>query len=417
MRAPSLLAALALALAGCCQSPPPPPGCSHDTSCPLGEACFAGSCQSLTKVLQDLSVLIVPSGADLAPQQYPSVDATQPTVNLVLSAPQILEGSFTLPPSCLPDQALPIKLRFTGKPFIPLIDWTFEFETDFEGKLHAVLPAGESFDEWVVPSLPCAAPIAGSFLSLPGAVDVGVVLPFLSGSSVLTVLGNISLPGSTAPLAGASVTVKSAQGVSAGTILSASTITATGSPVGFVLPVPLGQLTAQPGADGGGCAPPPIADGCDGGPCPPLAPCVVLTLEVGPSAEQPLLPTIDVPITARVTAAPAALDGGTPLGPTLSLFGSDGLGLRLPLAPVGVAVAGTARAPDGTPLAAAQVKATGSLVSPPGSSPGCAQGCAFQLSTATLSDGSFSLALPPGDGYVLELVPQPGLGLARLHRD
>lgn len=399
-----------LVLASCCKSAPPPPACSHDSNCPVGQACFAGSCRSLSQVLQNLSVVVEPHGSGQAPQEYRSVDATQPTVNLDLNAPQILQGAFVLPPTCLPNQALPIQLRFTGHPFIPLLDWTFEFETDAAGSLQAALPSGETFDEWIVPILPCAAPLAGKFLSLPGTVDVGTILRFPAASDVLTVAGIVSAPGAGQPLVGASVVIRASQGPIAGTALSTSTLTVAGSPIGFVLPVPLAQVEDQSGQDGGSCVLPPLGGDCDGGPCPPLEPCVVFTLEIGPSAEQPLLPTIEVPVAARLTPAARGGDGG--FGPTLRLLGDDGLGLRLPIGPGGVAVAGIAQRPGGQPLPDARVEVSGSVIAPPGSPPGCAQGCAVHVATTTVLDGSFSLTVPPGGSYQIALIPPPGVGLA-----
>ncbi|MHB1843999.1 MAG: hypothetical protein ACYCWW_04070 [Deltaproteobacteria bacterium] len=391
------LLSIGLLLSTACPPPAPKPGCQRDTDCPVGEACLEGSCRSLTQVLQNLSVVITPSDATLAPEEIRAVDATQPIVNLFLAAPQLLTGSFVLPASCTAAELLPVRLRFTGHPFLPIHDWTFAFESDGDGRLTAALPAGETFDEWAAPASPCAAPIAATDQALPGIVDVGSAFLFPTGGDVLTVLGNVTVPGGSQPLSGASVTVKSA---ATGEPLSATVTTAPGAAVGFTLPVPLAQVLAQPGRDGGSCAPPDPGS-CDGGTCELFAPCAALTLEVGPSAEQPALATIDLPIVARMDVPS---DGG---GPTLSLFGSDGLGVRLPLGPGGLSVAGQAIDPSGAPLPGAEVTLDGQ----PSGNPGCEKGCAFHLAGISDGAGDFELSAPAGS-YALGIIPPPGQGFA-----
>ncbi len=386
----------ALVFAGCPQ-PPPSPKCQRDSDCPAGEACLEGSCRSLTQVLQNLSAVVVPSDPTLAPAEVRAVDATAPYVDFFLPAPQLLRGAFALPSTCSPGELLPIRLRFTGHPFIPLLDWTFFFVSDGAGRLVAALPSGESFDEWAEPALPCAAPIAATDRAQPGLVDPATAFAFPTGADALTVLGNVSAPGAAAPLAGATVTVKSATGAP----LSATVVTPAGAVLGFALPVPLAQTLAQPGGDGGSCALPDPGS-CDGGSCEILGACASIVLEVGPSAEQPLLPTVDLPIVARMAPSP---DGG---GPTLALLGQDGLGVRLPFAPGGSTVAGEVVDPT------TQAALPGAEVTLDGQAMGggvCGSGCPFHLTGIADAAGEFSLAAPIGS-YTLGVVPPPGSGLA-----
>ncbi len=410
--------ALAAALGGCapCKPQPPPPTCKSDADCPPGDACLAGSCNPLTEVLANLAAVVqppsriaLPGGAaePLAPQEFRGVDATQPTAPpLTLAAPQILSGTLPVPTTCTPGEALPITLRFSGHPFIPLLDWTFEFQTDAAGQVHGALPANEQFDVWVATAAPCAAPIFGTDDTVPNAVDVGQRWPFLEAPDVLTVVGAVSAPGASQPLAGAAITVKGAQGSFAGTTLSA-TVASQAGPTGFVLPVPLAQVLAQPGIDGGSCAPPPASQGCTGEDCPPLPPCALLSLEVGPSDALPELPTVDVPIVGRLSLPP---DGGGAAGPVLSLLGADGLGVRLPIGPgQSTLLSGRVLQPNGEPSEFCQVSVDGTVATNDGA---CAGGCRYRLSTSTLSDGGYALEVPAGGSYTLTATPPPGLGLA-----
>ncbi len=400
---------LALAVSACrpCQPPPPPPAsCKSDSDCPPGDACLAGSCNPLTEVLANLAAAVAPSSPDLAPQEFRGVNAIAPsTPTLRLTPPQLLTGAFQLPPACLASEALPITLLFTGHPFIPLLDWTFQFTTDEAGVVHGALPANEQFAVWITTASPCAAPIFGTDDAIPGPVPAGARWPFPGAGDVLTVAGTVTAPGAAEPLAGASITIKGAQGIFAGTTLSATTTTRAG-PVGFVLPVPLAQVLAQPDADGGLCAPPPLGS-CAGESCPPLPPCARLTLEVGPSPSVPELPVIDVPIAGRLDLPP---DGGVAAGPLLSLTGADGLGVRLPIGPSQTAlVSGRILDPGGAALAYAAVSADGLVILPGGA---CGSGCRYRIDSSSSETGSFALPVPPGGDYTLTATPPPGDGFA-----
>jgi len=410
-----------LALASCqlCKPTPPPPGpCTGDSSCPAGQACVAGSCQSLSQLLQNLSAVVQPTTPGLAPEEYQGLDGTQLSLTLDLAAPQTWQGVFPLPASCQPAgnplEALPVTFEFTGHPFIPLLDWTFEFKTDPAGRFDFALPANEAFDDLISTAVPCAAPYAGTDVTVSGAA----LLPPLPGSppgspaDVLTVTGAITSPAGI-PLA-ATVTVQGAQGVYRGKPLSASYATSLASlqPGGFALPVPLAYVLAPPGGDGGSCAPPPVDERCDGGACPPSNGCALFTLEVGPAADDPSLPTFDIPVLARIDPPP---DGGpVPGGPTVSLWGVDGEGLRLPLGPAQlVPVKGVVLQQGGTPLASAEV-----AVACQGADGGnaCAGGYSFRETTLASGSeqdtGAFALSVPPGGSYVVTATPPPGLGLA-----
>ena len=411
----SRLLPLLLLLPACalCQPTPPPPGpCTGDATCPRGEACIVGSCQSLTQILKNLSAVVWPSTPGLAPQEYyQSVDGTQPSITLDLAAPQLWSGTFPLPPSCEPPgnplEALPVSFQFAGHPLIPLLDWNFEFTTDVAGRFDFVLPADERFDVTIAPAVACAAPYTGGTdLSLSGPASV----PPLPGSppgtpaDVLTVSGAITGPDGT-PLA-ATVAIDGAQGRWTGLPLSATATTSPALAGGFVLPVQLAPVLAPPDGDGGACAPPPL-ESCDGGVCPPVTSCARFTLEVGPSPESPALPTFDIPVVARIEPAP---DGGpVPGGPTVSLWGVDGQGLRLPIGPADlVPVAGVVLQPNQQPLPQAQLSIA---CRGPDGGTGCPGGYAFSA-TAISQDGTFSLLAPPGPGYVVTATPPPGLGLA-----
>ncbi|MHB8419962.1 MAG: hypothetical protein ACYDCL_17950 [Myxococcales bacterium] len=422
MRPAALPALLGLAACQLCKPTPPPPGpCTSDAACATGTACIAGSCQSLSQVLQNLSAVVWPTTPGLAPQEYQSLDGTQASLTLDLTAPQSWSGVFPLPPSCQPQgdpfEALPVTFRFTGHPFIPTLDWTFQFETDSAGRFDFALPANERFDVLIAPAVPCAAPYAGATdLSVSGLAPPPALpgSPPESPADVLTVTGAISAPDG-APLS-ARVTLLGAQGRYAGLPLSATATTRTTSsrPGGFTLPIPLAQVLAPPGTDGGSCAPPPIDPGCDGGACAPLQSCALFTLEVGPSPEEPSLPTVDIPVVTRIDPPPPD-DGGVAGGPTASLWGVDGDGVRLPVGPNQlVSVSGAVVLESGgQPLASAEV--TLACQGPDG---GDACEAGFRFSATVLASGSeqdpgsFILSAPPHRSYLLTATPPPGLGLA-----
>jgi hypothetical protein len=390
-----------------CQPTPSPPGpCTGDSSCPAGDACLAGSCQSLTQVLQNLTAVLTPPTGDLAPQQYQPIDGTQSSLTLTLAAPQLWDFNLPIPPSCTPEEALPFTLRFTGKPIVPLLDWTFTFTTDVNGNVLGALPSGGTFDEWIAPATPCVAPIALTDNSLPGLAP----LPsFADATATLTVVGAISATEAAETFGGASVTIKNVPLSSSPSMPLSGTVTTIGGlpgTLGFVLPVLQTEVT-------GSCAPLPVDTNCDGGSCLAADNCAQIILEVGPSAAQPLLPTIDLPITARYATAPSS-DGGAPAGPILSLMGEDGLGVQLPISPAQlVSISGTVVQPGGQPLQFAEITLD---CSQPDGGDLCAQGYSYRLTTLSgengLGVGQFSIPAPPNGTYTITATPPPGLGLA-----
>ncbi len=423
--AATLGAPLLVLLAACnlCRPTPADAGpCTSDADCQPGFACFAGGCQSLSQVLQNLSAVVTPPPGDLAPEQYQAIDGTQSSLTLTLGASQLWDLNIPVPPTCTREQALPITLRFSpaadAPPIIPLLDWTFTFTTDIAGNVHGALPAPGQFVEWIEPATPCVAPIVGPDLSAPGNAPVPVF-----PTSTLTVVGALSVAGSSGNYScpagrpctygGASVTIKSVQksvqGLVAGQPIS-GTVTSLGGPpgtIGFALPLALPTESS--------CPPPPAATDCDGGLCPAEDNCVSFILEVGPSAANPqlLLPTIDLPISGRF-AFPPQVDGGVPVGPVLSLMGEDGLGVQLPLGPKQlVNVTGTVLQPNQTQLPSAEVTVT--CAAPDGGDI-CPQGYSYRLITVTGENGSgqggFALQVPPDADFTVTATPPPGYGLA-----
>jgi hypothetical protein len=406
-RAPELVLTLLAACNFCKPTPTPPGPCTSDSSCQPGYACLVGSCQSLTQVLQNLTAVVTPPPGNLAPQQYQPIDGTQSSLTLTLAPPQLLDLTMPIPPTCTAAEALPFTLRFTGHSIVPLLNWTFTFTTDSAGNVHGALPAEGAFNEWIAPATPCVAPISSTDNGGPGPAAVPAFEP---PESTLTVVGAVSVAGSQETFGGASVTIKAALGSVPGMPLSGTVTTLAGNPgqVGFALPVPLTPVEALQGSD---CAPPPVDTSCDGGSCPAVENCALIILEVGPSATQPLLPTIDLPIAGRYTTPP---DGGLPAGPILSLMGEDGLGVQLPIGPAQlVDVSGTVIQPDGDQLQSAEVSIA---CAQPDGGDQCVQGYSYRLTTLTgengAGPGAFELPVPPNGSYTVTATPPPGLGLA-----
>jgi hypothetical protein len=189
--------------------------CLTSADCPTDWLCLFSQCTSPATLFAGLSAVVWPSDPALAPQQYQPFELNptgtpQATIAIVLHQPQSLTGSFLLP-ACCGSASLPVRMAFSGTSVIPGADWSFFYTTDAKNQASGVLPAFETFQQTITPSVSCTPPYLGTHRALPGPFDVGQLIQFPVPQDSLRIVGSLVTEAGTVPL-GALVSVLSASG-------------------------------------------------------------------------------------------------------------------------------------------------------------------------------------------------------------
>jgi hypothetical protein len=431
--APFLALASVVALGSACPPATTSPACSSQKSCPTGQACVDGSCLSLSQLSRSFAALVIPSDADLVPQEYLGIDPSRGAADFTLDLPASLDATLPIPATCSPGEALPLQVLVTRHPILPVSPATFSSKSSLAGIFSCALPPNERIDLALTTALPCAGSgVQRDQILLGGPIDPST-LTFLPPDQSLTIIGTLSAVGvaggAVGALAGASVTALAAAGPRVGKAISPTVLTQPSaaecgpssgpcSTVGFVLPVQLADVMF----DGGGCVPSTDPASCrlDGG-C-PFSPCATLVLEVGPSAADGgrTLATMDFVVRHQITPVDPSGNAGLSAGPTLSLMGDDGLGIHLPIGPGSTFVHGIVVGNNdmGVIGALTELRSTNSLEGCVGqplvaTDPTGATLCSYTARALTDQSGSgqFTMEAPPGT-YTLTVFPpasQPDL--------
>ncbi len=389
-------APLALALAGCPGSAGIP--CGDAGACPTNDVCIYSQCLTPSTLLQNLSAVVSPNDVTLARQQYLPSDLVPVNGYYVIGVlrPQTLVGSIILHDTgceldagpvdggwdaggvLLPDggqllrvdAGYPILLQFDAPTLIPSVTTHYEFtdngprEAGDGGAIAlGVLPTQFALSRRITTHTPCLPPFLGTQDPIPGLLDLSapgvLVEPALSGTAL--VLGEVAVPPE-GSLDHAAVRILGVTGPYSGQALSGDgALLQDAGALTFSLPIGIQDALAK------------------------------FVVEIGPSLEQPDLPTFDFAI-----SAPALTDAGRQ---TINLTGDAGLRLPIPLGP-GYPITVQATDVFGYLPSTAVVE----VASTDGGLFGCDGGCAF--ATQHYATPMLSLTLLPGD-YVFTLDAPP----------
>jgi len=406
--------------------------------------CLVDQCVAPSTVSQNLSVVVTPTDPALAvqqflPQQIQTVDGIS---TILLDAPQVLSGRVALPANC-GDAGYPVHFEFTGPTVIPGVGNSFQFDTDEDGNLSAVLPIG-SYTERVSTAVACAAPLFTSDVVISGGpyshvasgspyLDVPFDAPFVAGQQAPDAGLSLDIAGQVA-FFDAGPTVDGGLPADAGAVDA-------GLPVGATVRIlALADAGALAGARLSGDQPLQLIDGglwfgstfVPGGPAalpvppsvgviatqsqsclfsgglnPPATTCDQFIVEIGPSRTLSVLTTIDMNVNAP------EIDGGENSAVTLSQDkGVLSARVTLPFNPMlRFNLPIQAVDPDGSPIPSAAVTITsvdgGIAACPPPDS-----GIACHLTATGITDpalGTLAFPVVPGR-YALSLAPPAPLG-------